>query len=187
MADTTDIRKGFKIVIDGQPYVFIEHQFVKPGKGQAFVRSRLRNMITGSVIDRTWKSGEKLDKADTEERTMQYLYPEGDDRVFMDTSNYEQIHLSNEQLGENVYYLLDGTNVDVTFFQGRPIGIEPPTFVELVITETEPGFKGDTSGNVQKPAKCETGLEIKVPLFVNQGEKIRVDTRTGEYVERVKG
>ncbi len=116
-----------------------------------------------------------------------YAEVHGDGRVFMDTSNYEQFTLSNEQLGDTVYYLLDGTNVDVTFFQGRAIGIEPPTFVDLVIAETEPGFKGDTSGNVQKPAKTETGLEITVPLFVNQGEKVRIDTRTGEYVERVKG
>jgi elongation factor P len=187
MADTTDIRKGFKIVLDGQPWVFIEHQFVKPGKGQAFVRSRLRNMITGNVIDRTFKSGEKLDKADTEDRTMQYLYPEGDARVFMDTTNYEQITITDAQLGDTVYYLLDGTQVDVVFFQGRPIGVTPPTFVELVVAETEPGFKGDTTSNVMKPAKLETGLTVQVPLFVEQGEKLKIDTRTNEYVERVKG
>ncbi|NLY93731.1 MAG: elongation factor P [Myxococcales bacterium] len=187
MADTTDIRKGFKIVLEGQPYVFIEHQFVKPGKGQAFIRSRLRNMITGNVIDRTFKSGEKLDKADTEDRTMQYLYAEGDARVFMDTTNYEQVTISDQQLGETVYYLLDGTQVDVVFFQGRPIGVTPPTFVELVVTETEPGFKGDTTSNVMKPATMETGLQVQVPLFVEVGEKLKIDTRTGEYVERVKG
>jgi elongation factor P len=187
MADTTDIRKGFKIVLDGQPWVFIDHQFVKPGKGQAFVRSRLRNMITGNVIDRTFKSGEKLDKADTEDRTMQYLYPEGDARVFMDTSNYEQVTITDTQLGDTVYFLLDGTEVDVVFFQGRPIGITPPTFVELLVTETEPGFKGDTTSNVMKPAKLETGLTVQVPLFVEQGEKLKIDTRTNEYVERVKG
>lgn len=186
MADTTDIKKGFKIVIDGAPYAFVEHQFVKPGKGQAFVRSKLRNLLTGSVIERTWKSGEKLEKADVEENQMQYLYPEGDGRVFMDTTTYEQLTLSNEQLGDTVYYLLDGTMVDVLFFAGRPIGVTPPTFVELVVVETEPGFKGDTSGNVTKPAKLQTGLEVQVPLFVNQGDKLRIDTRTGEYVERVK-
>lgn len=187
MADTTDIKKGFKIVIDGAPYAFVEHQFVKPGKGQAFVRSKLRNLLTGSVIERTWKSGEKLEKADVEENQMQYLYPEGDGRVFMDTTTYEQLTLSNEQLGDTVYYLLDGTMVDVLFFAGRPIGVTPPTFVELVVTETEPGFKGDTSGNITKPAKVQTGLEVQVPLFVNQGDKLKIDTRTGEYVERVKG
>jgi len=186
MADTTDIKKGFKIVLDGAPYSFTEFQFVKPGKGQAFVRSKLKNMITGSVIERTWKSGEKLEKADVEELQMQYLYPEGDSRVFMDTGTFEQINLSNEQLGDTVGYLLDGTMVDVLFFAGKPIGVTPPTFVELVVAETEPGFKGDTSGNVQKSAKLETGIEVSVPLFVNQGDKLRIDTRTNEYVERVK-
>ncbi len=187
MADTTDIRKGFKIVIDGQPWMFVEHQFVKPGKGQAFVRTRIKNLITGNVIDKTFKSGEKLDKADTEERHMQYLYPEGENRVFMDTSNYEQIYIPNSLLGDDALYLQDGTMVDVLFFEGRPIGVTPPTFVEMVVVETEPGFKGDTTSNVQKPAKVETGLEVSVPLFVNVGDKLKIDTRTGEYVERVKG
>jgi|SRR5690554_326854 len=187
MADTTDIRKGFKIVLDGQPYVFVDHQFVKPGKGQAFVRSKLRNMITGNILERTFKSGEKLDKADTEDRNMQYLYAEGNSRVFMDTQNYEQVTITDEQLGETVYYLLDNTEVDVVFFEGRPIGVTPPTFVTLEVTETEPGFKGDTTSNVTKPATLETGLAIQVPLFVEVGEKLKIDTRTGEYVERVKG
>lgn len=186
MADTTDIKKGFKIVIDGVPFTFIEFQFVKPGKGQAFVRSKLRNMLTGSVLERTWKSGEKFDKADVEELQMQYLYPEGDGRVFMDTQTYDQLTLSNEQLGETAFFLLDGTLVDVLFFSGRPIGVTPPTFVELVVVETEPGFKGDTSGNVQKPARLSTGLQVTVPLFVNEGDKLKIDTRTSEYVERVK-
>jgi elongation factor P len=187
MADTSDIKKGFKMLIDRVPYAVVEHQFVKPGKGQAFVRTRLRNMMTGAVIDRTFKSGEKLDKADTEERTVQYLYPEGDSRVFMDTQSYEQLTLTDEQLGDSVHYLLDGTQVDVMLFEGRPIGVTPPTFVELVVTDTEPGFKGDTSGNITKPATLETGLQVNVPLFVNVGDKLKIDTRTGEYVERVKG
>jgi elongation factor P len=187
MADTSDVKKGLKMLIDGVPFAVVGHQFVKPGKGQAFVRTRLKNMMTGAVIDRTFKSGEKLEKADTEERTMQYLYAEGDSRVFMDARSYEQISLSNEQLGENVYYLLDGTEVDIMLFEGRPIGVTPPTFVELLVTETEPGFKGDSSGNTTKPATCETGLKVNVPLFVNTGDKLKVDTRTGDYVERVKG
>ncbi len=186
MADTSDIRKGFKMLIDRQPYAVVDHQFVKPGKGQAFIRTKLKNMLTGSVIDRTFKSGEKLEKADTEERTMQYLYPEGDGRVFMDTKNYEQITLSNEQLGDNINYLLDGTECDIMFFEGRPVGVTPPTFVELVVTETEPGFKGDTSSNTTKPATLETGLQVNVPLFVNAGDKLKIDTRTASYVERVK-
>jgi elongation factor P len=187
MADTSDIKKGFKMLIDRVPYAVVDHQFVKPGKGQAFVRTRLRNMMTGAVIDRTFKSGEKLDKADTEERTMQYLYPEGDSRVFMDTQSYEQLSLTDEQLGDSVHYLLDGTQVDVMLFEGKPIGVTPPTFVELVVTDTEPGFKGDTSGNITKPATLETGLQVAVPLFVNVGDKLKIDTRTGGYVERVKG
>ncbi|MCA9529660.1 MAG: elongation factor P [Myxococcales bacterium] len=187
MADTTDLRKGFKLVIDRQPYIVVESQFVKPGKGQAFFRTKMKNMMTGSTLERTYKSGEKLDKADTEERTMQYLYPEGDVRVFMDTTNYEQIRLSNEQLGDNVYYLLDGTEVDVMFFEGKPIGVTPPTFVELEVVSTEPGFKGDTSSNTTKPAELETGMVVNVPLFVNQGDRLKIDTRTGEYVERAKG
>ena len=186
MTDTSDIRKGLKITLDGVPFVFVDFQFVKPGKGQAFTRSKLRNMLTGAVIERTWKQGEKFDKADIEERQMQYLYPEGDKYVFMDTGNYEQFYLSVEQLADNKYYLLDGTMVDILLFEGRPIGVTPPIFVELKVTETEPGFKGDTSGNTTKIAKMETGLQINVPLFVNQGETLKIDTRTGEYVERVK-
>ena len=187
MADTSDIKTGFKMLMDGVPYAVVDHQFVKPGKGQAFVRTRMKNMITGAVIDRTFKSGEKLEKADTEERTMQYLYPEGENRVFMDTQSYEQLSLTDEQLGDNVHYLLDGTEVDVMLFDGRPIGVTPPTFVELLVTETEPGFKGDTSSNTTKPATLETGLQVNVPLFVNAGDRLKIDTRTGSYVERVKG
>lgn len=186
MYDTSDIRKGLKITIDGVPFVFIDFQFVKPGKGQAFTRTKLRNMLTGAVIERTWKQGEKLEKADIEERQMQYLYPEGDKFVFMDTGNYEQFFLSEEQIGDNKFYLLDSTMVDILLFEGRPIGVTPPIFVELKVVETEPGFKGDTSGNTTKPAKLETGLTVNVPLFVNEGETLKVDTRTGEYVERVK-
>jgi len=186
MADTGDLKKGFKILIDKQPWVVVESQFVKPGKGQAFFRTKLKNMISGNVIDRTYKSGEKLDKADTEERTMQYLYQDGDSFIFMDKQTYDQMPITKEQLAENVYYLLDGTDVDVMLFEGRPIGITPPTFVELDVVETEPGFKGDTSGNTTKPAKLQTGLTVNVPLFVNQGDKLKIDTRTGDYVERVK-
>ncbi len=187
MADTSDIKKGFKMLIDGVPYAVVEHQFVKPGKGQAFIRTRIKNMMTGAVIDRTFRSGEKLEKADTEERTMQYLYPDGDSRVFMDTRSYEQLRLTNDQLAENIYYLMDGTECNIMLFEGRPIGVTPPTFVELLVTETEPGFKGDTSSNTTKPATLETGLQVNVPLFVNEGDRLKIDTRTGSYVERVKG
>ena len=186
MADTSDLKKSFKLLIDGNPFTVVSSQFVKPGKGQAFFRTKLRNMITGAVIDRTYKSGEKLEKADTEERTMQYLYPEGDGRVFMDNETYDQLTLSNEQLGNDALYLLDGTTVDVMLFDGRPIGVTLPNFVELSVVETEPGFKGDTSSNTTKPATVETGLKVNVPLFVNEGDKLKIDTRTSGYVERVK-
>lgn len=186
MYDTSDIRKGLKITIDGVPFVFVEFQFVKPGKGQAFTRSKMRNMISGSIMEKTWKQGEKFPRADLEERQMQFLYKEGEDFVFMDTGNYEQIQLGADQMADTAEYLLDGTMVDILLFEGRAIGITPPTFVELKVVETEPGFKGDTSGNTGKPATMNTGLKVQVPLFVNEGETIRIDTRTGEYVERVK-
>lgn len=186
MLDTSDIRKNLKIVMDGQPWAVIDHQFVKPGKGQAFTRTKLKNMITGAVLEKTFKSGEKLEKADMEERQMQYLYPDGDQFVFMDTTNYTQIHLNRDVLDDTPDYLQDGMMVDVLFWGERPIGVTPPTFVELEVTETEPGFKGDTSSNVTKPATLSTGKIVQVPLFVEQGEFLKVDTRTGAYVERVK-
>jgi len=186
MYETSDLRKGLKIQIDGQPYTVIQADFVKPGKGQAFTRTRLRNMTNGNVIDRTYKSGERLEPASLEERQLQYLYAEGDMRVFMDTTNYEQVQLSDDLLGESKLYLLDGVMVDVLFFDERPIGVTPPIFVELQVAETEPGFKGDTSGGTTKPARMQTGLKVDVPLFINQGETLKIDTRTGEYVERVK-
>ncbi len=186
MADTGDLKKGFKMLMDGAPWVCVDSQFVKPGKGQAFFRTKFKNMVTGNVVDRTFKSGEKLEKADTEEREMQFLYPEGEHYVFMDTQTYDQMQISKEQLGNNVFFLLDNMNVQVMLFEGRPIGITPPTFVNLEVIETEPGFKGDTSGNTTKPAKTSTGLTVNVPLFVNQGDVLKVDTRDSSYVERVK-
>ena len=186
MADTGDIKKGFKILIDKQPWVVVEHQFVKPGKGQAFIRTKLKNMMSGNVVDKTYKSGEKLEKADTEERTMQFLYQEGTDYVFMDNQTYDQMRITSEQLGDNVYFMLDNMEVDVMLFEGRPIGVTPPTFVVLEVVDTEPGFKGDTSGNTTKSAKLSTGLEVQVPLFVNMGDMLKIDTRTSSYVERAK-
>lgn len=186
MLDTSDIRKNLKIVLDGAPYAVVDHQFVKPGKGQAFTRTKLKNMITGAVLERTFKSGEKLEKADMEERQMQYLYPENDQYVFMDTGNYTQINLSADVLEDTPSYLLDGMMVDVLFWGDKPIGVTPPTFVELEVMETEPGFKGDTSSNITKPATVSTGKIVQVPIFVNAGDVLKVDTRTGAYVERVK-
>jgi elongation factor P len=186
MLDTSDIRKNLKIVLDGAPYAVVDHQFVKPGKGQAFTRTKLKNMITGAVLERTFKSGEKFVKADMEERQMQYLYPEGDQFVFMDTSNYNQTNLNRDVLGDTPDYLQDGMMVDVLFWSDRPIGVTPPIFVELEVKDTEPGFKGDTTSNVMKNATLSSGKIVQVPLFVNQGDVLKVDTRTGAYVERVK-
>ncbi len=186
MYDTSDIRKNLKIILDGNPFTVVDFQFVKPGKGQAFTRTKLKNMISGAVLERTFKTGEKLEKADLEERQQQFLYPEGDRYVFMDTQSYEQLYLSAEQLGDGRLYLQDGMMVDVLFWNERPIGVTPPTFVELKVMETEPGFKGDTSTNTLKAAKCDTGVTVMVPLFVNEGDVLKVDTRTGEYVSRVK-
>ncbi len=186
MYDTSDIRKNLKIVLDGAPFAVVDYQFVKPGKGQAFTRTKLKNMITGAVLDRTFKSGEKLEKASMEERQMQYLYPDADMWVFMDTSTYDQINLGEDVLADTPSYLQDGMMVDVLFWGERPIGVTPPTFVELEVVETDPGYKGDTTSNVQKPAKLSTGKMVQVPLFVNQGDLIKIDTRTGGYVERVK-
>ena len=186
MLETSDIRKGLKVQMEGVPFEVVYFQFVKPGKGQAFTRTKLRNMMTGAVIERTFKSGERLEKADMEEREMQYLSPEDEFYVFMDTTNYEQLRVTAAQLGDNKYYLTDGLMVSVLLYNEKPIGITPPTFVEFEIIETEPGFKGDTSGGTTKPAKIITGLEIQVPLFIDQGERVKIDTRTGEYSERVK-
>ena len=186
MYETSDIRKGLKILIDGNPYSVVDFQFVKPGKGQAFTRTKLKNMVTGAVIERTYKSGEKLEPADLAERQMQYLYEEGGMYVFMDTSTYDQVHLTDDQMGDNRSYIKDGTEVSMLLFDQKPIGITPPNFVDLEVISTDPGFKGDTSGGGTKPATLETGLEVNVPLFVEEGEIIRIDTRTGAYSERVK-
>ena len=186
MYDTSDIRKNLKVLLDGQPCVCVDFQFVKPGKGQAFTRTKFRNMITGNIIERTFKTGEKLDKADLEVRQMKYLYPEGDRYIFMDEESYDQIPLTGEQLGDGRFYLIDEMPVEVLLWNDKPIGVTPPTFVELKVVETEPGFKGDTSTNTLKNAKMHTGCTVQVPLFVNEGDVLKVDTRTGEYVERVR-
>ena len=185
MYDTSDIKKNLKIKMEGVPFTVVDFQFVKPGKGNAFTRTKLRNMFTGAVIERTFRSNEKLEPADLEERQMQFLYKEGEAFVFMDTTSYDQLQLSAEQLGENRWYLIDNTNVDVLFFNEKPIGVTPPTFVVMKVLRTEPGFKGDTSGGAMKPATMETGLEVSVPLFINEGESLKIDTRTGGYSERV--
>jgi elongation factor P len=183
--DINSLRRGNKIEVDGEPYLVVSVDFRKPGKGTPSTEVRMKHMLTGSVQQRTWKSGEKLQAADVEDREMQYLYPEGDSLVFMDNVSYEQVSIPAEALGEQRGFLLDNTNVSVLFYKGRAVGVELPTFVEMSVVETEPGFKGDTANNVLKPAKLTTGVMVSVPLFVNEGDVVRVDTRTGEYSERV--
>ena len=185
MYDTNDIRKGLKIILDGQPYTVADFQFVKPGKGQAFTRTRLKHLSTGAVIDRTFKSGEKLEPADVEERTMTFIYPEGDAFVFMDQNSGEQVSIGEDQIGESKQFLIDGLAVDVVFFKGEPIDVSLPAHVVIQIMQSDPGVRGDTASNVTKPAKLSTGAVVQVPLFINEGEWIKVDTRTGQYMERV--
>ncbi len=181
---TNEIRVGMKVEVDKEPYLIIANEFVKPGKGQAFNRIKLKNMINGRVVERTYKSGEKLDLADIEEAKMRLVYKESDGAVFMDEKTFDQITISNEIIGNNQQWLMDEIIYDVVFYKGAPIELLPPTFMEMAITETSPGVRGDTSGRVLKPATTETGAKIQVPIFVEEGEKIRVDTRTGEYASR---
>jgi elongation factor P len=186
MYETSDIRKGLKVLMDGHPYTVVEFQFVKPGKGAAFTRTKFKNLLTGSVIEKNIRSGEKLEPANVEEREMQYLYKEGDDFVFMDEKSYEQVTVRSEIIGDDADLMKDNLACMVLFFNDRAVGVSLPTFIEVEITETEPGARGDSSGNVTKPAKVETGAEVAVPLFINEGDVIKVDTRTKQYVERVK-
>ena len=172
--------------MDGDPYIVLEFQFVKPGKGTAFTRTKIRNLISGAVLDHTYKSGEKLKPADTEDREMQFLYSDGDFH-FMDNNNYEQVSLESSVVGEAVNYLTEDMMIEVSFFKGRSIGLSLPNFVVLEVIETAPGEKGNTVTGASKPAVVSTGYSVNVPLFVNEGDQLRVDTRTGEYVERVKG
>jgi elongation factor P len=183
--DTSDIRKGLKMMLDDQPYVVIDFQFVKPGKGQAFTRVKIRNMATGAVLERTYKSGEKLEPADVEERQLQYIYPEGSDFVFMDAGTGEQITVAGDKIGDDSRWLSDGMNVDVTLFKGQPIGVSLPSHVVLQIVTSEPGVKGDTASGATKPATLSTGATVNVPLFVQEGEWVKIDTRDGSYLERV--
>ncbi len=187
MYSITEIRNGTKIEISGEPFVVTWFQHVNPGKGSAFVRTKLKSLITGNVVERTFKAGEKIPKADLEERKMQFLYRDGDNFNFMDMETYEQISLTEEIVGDRVAYLKDGMEVSILFHNERAIGIDVPFHVELKVTHCEPGIKGDTVSNVTKPATVETGAVFQVPLFVEEGDVIKVDTRTGQYIERSKG
>ena len=185
MYDTSDIRKGLKVLMDGNPFTIVEFQFVKPGKGSAFTRTKFKNLLTGAVIEKNIRSGEKLEPANVEEKDMQYLYAEGADYVFMDSSTYEQVTITGEILGDDALFLKDNLDVTVLFFNDRAVGVTLPTFIVAEVIETEPAVRGDTSGNVTKPAKIETGAEVQVPLFIKEGDVLKVDTRTSSYVERV--
>ena len=175
-----------KIEIDGEPYVIVEFQHVKPGKGGAFVRTKFKSLKSGNVTDKTFRAGEKVDVPDLEEKNMQYLYAADKDRVFMDTSSYEQVSLSEKQLGDSISYLKESMEIKVLYHKGQPINIELPMFVELAIARTDPGVRGDTASGGSKPATLETGATVKVPFYLNEGDVIKVDTRTGTFIERVK-
>lgn len=185
MISTNDFRTGLTIEVEGDVYTVVDFQHVKPGKGSAFVRSKLKNLRTGAVIERTFRAGEKLPRAHLERKEMQYLYREGDSYVFMDNETYEQVSLTTEQLGDNVKYLKENMNIYLLTHGGNLIGVELPNFVELEVVAADPGVRGDTATGGTKSATLETGLAIQVPLFVEVGDVIRVDTRTGEYLERV--
>jgi len=183
---TNEFRGGLKIMLDGDPYVIVENEFVKPGKGQAFNRVRVRNLKTGRVVEKTFKSGESVEAADVHDTRMQYLYNDGDLWYFMDPESYEQLSADAAAMGDAMNWIKEQDLCGVTLWNGSPLSIEPPNFVVLEITETDPGLKGDTSGGGGKPATLETGAVVRVPLFVQTGELIKVDTRAGAYVSRAK-
>ena len=186
MYSTAEFRKGLRIEIEGKPYQIVDFQHVKPGKGGAFIRTKLKNLINGRVTDQTFRSGEKVGRPDLEEKDMQFLYREGDKFVFMDNETYDQVELTAEQVGEQAQFLQENINLKILNYRQEPIGLELPTFVELTVTATDPGFKGDTASGGNKPATLETGVVIQVPLFIAEGDKLRIDTRTGAYIERAK-
>jgi len=185
MITAGDFKNGITFEMDGQIYQVVEFQHVNPGKCAAFVRTKLKNIITGATVERTFNPTDKMPKAHIERKDMQYLYNDGNLYYFMDTETYEQIPLSADQLGDALKFVKENMNVKILSHKGNVFGVEPPTFVELEVIHTEPGFKGDTATGATKPATVETGATIKVPLFVNTGDIIRIDTRTGEYMERV--
>ena len=183
---TNEFKGGLKIMIDGDPCAIIENEFVKPGKGQAFVRAKIRNLKTGRVVERTYKSGESVEAADVMDVDLQYLYTDGEFWHFMDARTYEQLAASAEAVGEAVKWLKEQDTCEVTLWNGTPLAVAPPNFVMLTVTDTDPGVRGDTSGGGGKPATLETGAVVRVPLFIDIGETLKIDTRTGEYVGRSK-
>jgi len=187
MATTNDLKNGITLDLDGVLWNVVEFQHVKPGKGGAFVRTKLKNLLTGQVVDRTFNAGVKVEFATVEKREMQYLYQDGDDYVFMDVQTYDQVHVPASTVGDARSYLLENTNATVATHNDTPLYVELPASVELVISYTEPGLQGDRSTGGTKPATLETGATVAVPLFIETGEKVKVDTRSGDYLGRVKG
>jgi elongation factor P len=183
--DTSEFRKGLKIEVDGEPYEIVEFQHVKPGKGSAFVRTTIRSLLSGRVLQPTFKSGDKVGKPDIEDKEMQYLYLQGEDYYFMDTKNYEQTFLSEKVLGESKNFLKENINVSVLFYNGKAIGVTLPNSVDLKVTKCDPGVRGDTVSGAMKPATLETGYTVNVPLFINEGDVLKIDTRDGKYLTRV--
>lgn len=186
MVSTADFRKGLKIVYKDDPCEIMDFQHVKMGRGGAIVRTKMKSLVTGAVLEDTFRSGEKFDSPELEERQMQYLYEENGLHYFMDAESFEQVPFTGDQLKDTKKYLKENTTVKVLYYRGSSIGVELPTFVELEVAETDPGFKGDTASGGSKPATLETGAVVKVPFHINKGDVVRVDTRTGEYIERAK-
>ncbi len=182
--DTSEFRKGMKIEIDGEPFEIIEFQHVKPGKGSAFTRTTIRSLLSGRNLEPTFKSGDKVDRPDIEERDMQFLYSQGDEFHFMDQKSYEQTYISEKVLGDAKNYLKENINASILFFNGKAIGVTLPNSVELKVVKCDPGVRGDTVSGAQKPAVLETGYTINVPLFINEGDVLKIDTRSGDYITR---
>ena len=182
---TAQFRKGLKIEMSGEPFVIVDFQHVKPGKGGAFVRTKIKSLISGNVLDKTFRSGEKVEKPDLEEKKMSFLYRDESGYCFMDIETYDQMTLKEDHIGDAIDYLKENIEVDLLFHNGTPIGIDLPMFMELQIVETDPGIRGNTASGGSKPAKLETGITVQVPLFLNEGDIVKVDTRTGDYIERV--
>lgn len=184
MISVNEFKTGVSIEMDGQAYVVVDFQHVKPGKGAAFVRAKLKNISSGGMVEKTFRAGEKVAKAHLDRREMQYLYNDGEGYIFMDNESYEQISITPEAIGDGVKWLLENMNIHVLVFQDKIIGIDLPNFVELKVVETEPGVRGDTATGATKNATLETGAVVQVPLFIEEGDVLRIDTRTGEYMER---
>ena len=186
MIGTSEFKKGVYIELDGIPYLIVDFQHVKPGKGNAFVRTRIKNLINNNVLDRTFKSGEKVEEPDLEKKIMQYLYRDGSGYQFLDLDSYEQFLVEEETIGDSILYLIENMELDIFIYKGKAISLELPNFVNLEVEYTEPALKGDTVSGGGKPAKMKTGLSITVPFHIKQGDVLKIDTRTGQYVEKVK-